>query len=45
VRFLDDLKGYWRDSDKAMKVIIVVTFPVLVVAYWLAKAFDTDDID
>jgi hypothetical protein len=45
MKFVDDVKGLWHDSNTLERIVVVVTFPILIVAYWLAKAFDTDDLD
>lgn len=45
MKFLEDLRGLWRDSDTVVRIIIVVTFPLWVAAAWLAYVFDTDDVD
>ena len=45
MKIVEDFKGLWHDSDKVVRVIIVVISPLLVAAWFLAYVFDTNDVD
>lgn len=42
MKFVDDVKGLWREANTVERIVLVLTAPLLVVAYWLAYIFDTD---
>lgn len=43
--FIEDVKGLWREASTTERIVMVVTAPLLLVAYWLAYIFDTDRDD